>query len=172
MLQRLVENQLPLIASTGKEAELLTLLFRLRRERERYTLNACDALIDAWTARTEPILGLGTLTASLSAALSDAGTAQAGDSARVRVYTLGLRSLGQVLLRLPPELVEEELPRAKALVKDAYNDANVDLRQAAVQVIIAAHQRLKDTAVLFALLAPLEPSQLDLLSYYLAKAKA
>ena len=185
MLQRLISHQHALLAATNREAALLALLLQLRRRRrERATQSACEALVDAWTARTEPILGLGTLMAALDAALgkrrapaaaaatngNGSAPSAADEAARVRVYTLGLRSLGRLLLRLPPELVEEELPRAKLLIKAAFCAANVELRLAATQVIVAAHARMHDEATLFRILAPLEESQRDLLTYYISKS--
>jgi CLIP-associating protein 1/2 len=184
VLQRLISHQHALLAATNREAALLALLLQLRRRRrERATQSACEALVDAWTARTEPILGLGTLMAALDAALGKRRAAAAAatngngsapsaaeEAARVRVYTLGLRSLGRLLLRLPPELVEEELPRAKLLIKAAFGAPAVELRLAATQVIVAAHARMHDTPTLFRILAPLEESQRDLLTYYISKS--
>jgi hypothetical protein len=188
VLQRLISHQHALLAATNREAALLALLLQLRRRRrERATQSACEALVDAWTARTEPILGLGTLMAALDVALgkrrapaaaaaaaatngNGSAPSAAEEAARVRVYTLGLRSLGRLLLRLPPELVEEELPRAKLLITAAFGAPAVELRLAATQVIVAAHARMHDTPTLFRILAPLEESQRDLLTYYISKS--
>lgn len=70
----------------------------------------------------------------------------------------------------PHELIEEELPRAKELIRSALNDANVELRQEAVKVMVAANRKVGDPSLLFGILQPLQRAQEDLLMYYMAKA--
>ncbi|CEH13585.1 protein stu1 [Ceraceosorus bombacis] len=166
VLRRILENQLPLISSTDKETQFLSLVFRRRLEKENVSRNACESLIDAWSSGIEPILGLGTLMSALEPALRES---EASRSGRERVRKLGLYALRKLLARLPAELVEEELPRFKAFVKDAFADPNTDLRIAATDVIKTANSRLKDLDILFSILAPLEPHHKDLLSYYIGK---
>ncbi|PWN42734.1 ARM repeat-containing protein [Ceraceosorus guamensis] len=166
VLRRILENQLPLISSTDKETQFLSLVFRRRLEKENVSRNACESLIDAWSSGIEPILGLGTLMSALEPALRES---EASRSGRERVRKLGLYALRKLLARLPAELVEEELPRFKAFVKDAFADPNTDLRIAATDVIKTANSRLKDLDILFSILAPLEPHHKDLLSYYISK---
>lgn len=180
LLHRLVENQFPLFGATGAEADLVSLLFRLRRDTKRCPQGACEAILDSWADKTDAILGIGTLVACLRAALSaaarlpasspeEAGRLMGPQESRVAIHTLGLRALSRVLLRLPTELIEEELPRARDLVKSGLNDAQVTLRQEAVKVMVAANRKVGDPALLFGILQPLERAQEDLLMYYMAK---
>lgn len=115
LLHRLVDNQFALFVSSGKEMDLLTLVFSLRREKAKSLSNGCEAIVDTWSQRTDPILGLGTITSAMKNALVKAAMAESPDE-RIRVHTLGLKGLGKLLTRLPAEVVEDELPRAKELV--------------------------------------------------------
>ncbi|PWN49554.1 ARM repeat-containing protein [Violaceomyces palustris] len=174
LLHRLVENQYPLLVSCSKESDLLQLLFRLRREKAKGVASGCDAIMDSWTTNVDPVLGLGEIVNSLSSSscggnLTESEKKGAESIVTAKVKVLGLRGLGRLLMRLPRELVEDELPKAKAIVRDCFNDENVELRQAAVGVMVAANNQLHDPETLFAILAPLDKSQQDLLTYYFHK---
>lgn len=171
LLYKLVENQYPLFLSYGLEVDLLSLIFKVRASIGSGTasssasrrgatpptkvISGCEALIDTWAARTLPALGLSSLLSSMGLApspaetgptagaepLSPASAAAASDS---KVLLLSLRALSRLLLRLPPEMVLEEVPRARVWILRALNDEHVTaLRQAAVDVVSCAQVRIE-----------------------------
>jgi hypothetical protein len=173
LFYKLVENQYPLFLSYGLEVDLLSLIFKIRASigsgsaggsgsRRGATppskvISGCEALVDSWAARTLPALGLSSLLSSMGPAPSpidpgtDGVTAPAGPAAGAdsaasnsKILLLSLRALSRLLLRLPPEMVLEEVPRARFWILRALNDEHVTaLRQAAVDVISCAQVRIE-----------------------------
>ncbi|PWN20333.1 hypothetical protein BCV69DRAFT_312929 [Microstroma glucosiphilum] len=167
LLFHLVERQYPLFLSYGLEVDLLSLIFKVRASvgsgsnggnasasRRGATpptkvISGCESLIDSWAARTLPALGLSSLLSSMGPAPSlsapdtdaEGAAAAASDS---RILLLSLRALSRLLLRLPPEMVLEEIPRARSWILRALNDEKVTaLRQAAVDVVSCAQVRIE-----------------------------
>ena len=77
-------------------------------------MQASNLFRDTPTSRIEPVYGLTTLHATLrafrDAPLPPSATTEIRDS----TYAFGLIALGKFFLRLPPEVLEEELPRLRA----------------------------------------------------------
>lgn len=128
LLNRLVDHQYALFVSSSKESDLLSLLIRLNKSSTKSKLiqKGCDTILDAWSSRSNPILGFGRMVDCLKDGLESLPRLDSKveererkelESQRVRVFTLGLRGLGNLLSRLPMELVEEELPRASDLIR-------------------------------------------------------
>jgi CLIP-associating protein 1/2 len=59
----------------------------------------------------DPVYGLSTMHSSLKKFLSEPVPSNGNPEARALSYAFGLLALGKFLLRLPPEILEEELPR-------------------------------------------------------------
>ena len=76
-------------------------------------LEASNAIRDALTSRIEPVYGLTTLHANLRAFLAEAAPEFSNGNVKSATYAFGLIALGKFVLRLPPEILEEELPRLK-----------------------------------------------------------
>ncbi|BGP48503.1 suppressor of tub2 mutation [Rhodotorula kratochvilovae] len=163
LLKDLVENQFPCFA--GGEGGVFDLLFRLREEPSRTSIAATEAISSAFTARLEPLYGLGALVPALDAYLASAPAAPAAS------YALGLRQMGAFFELLPSEVLEDVLPRSAPLLKRALNDPTApDLRRAALLALVSAHCALQgDAARLDALVGGLEGDQKSLLAYYAAK---
>jgi CLIP-associating protein 1/2 len=73
-------------------------------------LEASNAIRDALTSRIEPVYGLTTLHANLRAFLAEAAP---DGNIKSATFAFGLIALGKFILRLPPEILEDELPRLK-----------------------------------------------------------
>lgn len=77
-------------------------------------MQATNLFRDTLTSRIEPVYGLTTLHAALrsfkDAPLPPATTTEIRDS----TYAFGLIALGKFFLRLPAEVLEEELPRLRS----------------------------------------------------------
>jgi len=96
---------------------------------------------------------------------SDAGSKDAS-------HAFGLIALGKFVMRLPTEVLEEELPRLKYTLMAALNDSTLVIREAAYATIIAAQLVLRDETHLFALLDGLDDNKKNLLTYYFDKHDA
>ncbi|KAF8845660.1 hypothetical protein BDN67DRAFT_993328 [Paxillus ammoniavirescens] len=151
----------------GRESELFSALFRVRYCNATDVLEATKTIRDALCSRIEPVYGLTTMHSSLRAFLAepamDAGV-KAGS------HAFGLIALGKFILRLPAEVLEEELPRLKQTFISALNDTStLVIREATYAAIIASQLVLRDEAHLFALLEGLDDNKKNLLTYYFEK---
>lgn len=73
-------------------------------------------------SQTEPVYGLTTLHASLRAFLAEPQSDRITQEVKLSSYAFGLIALGKFILRLPAEVLEDELPRLKAtLISVSYN---------------------------------------------------
>ncbi|KAE8269225.1 hypothetical protein A4X09_0g3129 [Tilletia walkeri] len=196
LLHRLVENEFPLFTSTGRELDLLALLFQLRKDgrKGKQTLDACEAILISWSARTDPMLGLGAVINNLKMTADSVGLVDrlhsgsngangnggvdgtqgpgisGGDESTLRTLVMGLKVLGRLLLRLPGEVIEEELSRATEVLRMTLTHVNVELRRTAIETLVAANKQINNAATVFKLVGPLPTSQQDLLMYYFHKA--
>jgi CLIP-associating protein 1/2 len=93
-------------------------------------------------------------------------------SAKDASHAFGLIAVGKFVMRLPAEVLEEELPRLKSTLMAALNDTTLVIREAAYATIIAAQLVLRDETHLFALLDGLDDNKKNLLTYYFDKHDA
>lgn len=115
LFKDLVINQHP--SFSGDEVEVYALLFRLRQHRtSRTAIAAVEGIADAFSAELEPLYGYGILRASLQDYLVARSTPPSASLAAS--YALGLRLIGKHFEKLPAEVLEEELPKAKGLIKN------------------------------------------------------
>ena len=77
-------------------------------------MQATNMFRDALTSRIEPVYGLTTLHAALRAFRDAPIPPSATTEIRDGTYAFGLIALGKFFLRLPPEVLEEELPRLRS----------------------------------------------------------
>lgn len=123
-----------------------------------------EAVTSALCAVVEPLYGLSCLRTSLGKFLETHNT-NAEDTKKS--YGMGLRSFGALFKRLPAEVLEEEIPRAKEFLRGALNDqTQPDLRLAAVTALTAANSILQDETRIFAMVGGLNRAQMQLLTYY------
>ncbi|GAA6028325.1 hypothetical protein JCM8097_006976 [Rhodosporidiobolus ruineniae] len=174
LLKDLVDNQFPLFA--GVEAELFSLIFRLREDPSRTSIAATESIATLFTSRLEPIYGLGALTPSLRAYLATSAQPSSADGAPqhsepiARSFALGLKLMGSLFEGLPQEILEDVLPSSKELIKRALNDSSSgDLRRSAIFALVSAQSVLRDEQRLVELVDGLARDQANLLSYYAAK---
>ncbi|KAF9519176.1 hypothetical protein BS47DRAFT_1388314 [Hydnum rufescens UP504] len=172
----MVENQ----ASYLDEAEVFSLLFHLRYANTHPILEATSTVRDALISRQEPVYGLKTLHACLSEFLSQpVPNCVEGrpDTSHVRTssHAFGIIGLGKLIMRLPAEILEDELPLLKTTltsVLDERDPSRTTIREAAYASIVAAQAILRDETRLFKLLDGLELSKKNLLTYYFDKHAA
>lgn len=77
-------------------------------------LGSTTVIRDALCARVDPIYGLTTMHASLLVFLAESQPASSSVEAKMGTYAFAVIALGKFILRLPDEILEEELPRLKA----------------------------------------------------------
>jgi len=166
-LRALVENQFS--AFVGDEAGLVGLLFRLREDPGRTSIAATDLIAAALGRQIEPLFGLGLVLAALAGLAGQASASGLTDPQR-RAYGLGMHLTGRCLALLPKEVVEEEFPRARALILGALNDrVSGDLRRSAVECLTEVNVVVGDEEWIFRAMDGLVPNQMNLLSYYFSK---
>lgn len=167
VLWELLGGQAPFVE--GREADLFATLFTVRYCNAVDVLEATKTIRDALATRIEPVYGLTTMHGSLRAFLAEPSS---DASAKDASHAFGLIALGKFVMRLPAEVLEEELPRLKSTLIAALNDATLVIREAAYAAIIAAQLVLRDETHLFALLDDLDDNKKNLLTYYFDKHDA
>lgn len=76
-------------------------------------MEATNTIRDVLALRIEPVYGLTTMHASLRAFQTDPPHSSSDNSVKAASYAFGMIALGKFILRLPAEVLEEELPRLK-----------------------------------------------------------
>jgi CLIP-associating protein 1/2 len=106
----MLENQGPYLE--GREADLFSMLLRVRYCNKVNVLEATSTIRDALTTRSDPVYGLTTFHGCLkSFQVEQSGAAEL--EVKAATVAFGLIALGKFVLRLPAEIAEEELPRLK-----------------------------------------------------------
>ncbi|KAJ6599260.1 clasp N terminal-domain-containing protein [Mycena vulgaris] len=168
VLWEMLENQAFYIE--GREADVFSLLLRIRYCCHHTVLEATNTIRDALTTRIEPVYGLTTMHASLRSFSGEAYPPTASVEVKAASYAFGLIALGKFILRLPAEIAEEELPRLRGTLISALNDkSSLVIREAAAAAIISAQLALRDETHLFALLDGLADEKKNLLTYLFDK---
>ncbi|KAI1792902.1 clasp N terminal-domain-containing protein [Ganoderma leucocontextum] len=171
VLWEMLENQAPLLE--GREADIFGVLLQIRYCAQLNVMQATNLFRDTLTSRIEPVYGLTTLHATLrafrDAPLPPSATTEIRDS----TYAFGLIALGKFFLRLPPEVLEEELPRLRSTLISALTESSgtsaLAVREAATAATIAAQMILRDETHLFTLLDGLPDEKKNLLTYMFDK---
>ncbi|KAI0959785.1 hypothetical protein AcW1_004513 [Taiwanofungus camphoratus] len=170
-LWEMLANQAPFLE--GQEADIFTALLQIRYCAHASVMQATNMFRDALTSRIEPVYGLTTLHASLRAFRDAPLLASSSVEIKDGTYAFGLIAMGKFVLRLPAEVLEEELPRLRATLISALTDVSSEsslmVREAAAASIIAAQLVLRDEAHLFALLDGLPDDKKNLLTYLFDK---
>jgi CLIP-associating protein 1/2 len=152
-------------------------------------MEATNTIRDALVVQIEPVYGLTTMHASLRAFQADPDHSLTNDVVKASSYAFGMIALGKFILRLPAEVLEEELPRLKGtlisvrvfltlrqiwdlticLVQSLNDKTSLVIRESAAVSIIAAQLVLRDETHLFALLDGLADDKKNLLTYLFDK---
>ena len=88
-------------------------------------LEATNSLRDALCARMGPVYGITTLHASLKVFHAEKPSPTADEVVKAQSYAFGLMALGKLILRVPAEIVEEELPRLKSTLIEVSNATGI-----------------------------------------------
>jgi CLIP-associating protein 1/2 len=124
----MLENQAPYLE--GRESDIFTLLLQIRYSNKIavnlfrclvcsgdlccvQVLEATNAIRDALTSRIEPVYGLTTMHASIRAYIVQPPPEVSNAGVKAASYAFGLIALAKFILRLPAEILDEELPRLK-----------------------------------------------------------
>ncbi len=171
----------------GHEAEVFTILLTVRYSNKQYVsqyasylpdytevtrqvFEATNTLRDALASRVEAVFGLTTLHAALVSFRASPIPPSCSGETKASSYAFGLIALAKFELRLPAEVLEEELPRLRHSLVTALTDASsLVVREAAAAAIVAAQVVLRDDAHLFALLDGLADDKKNLLTYLFDK---
>jgi len=154
----------------GHEGEVFTILLTIRYSNIQQVFEATNTLRDALTSRIEAVYGLTTLHAALVSFRASLVPPSCSEDTKASSYAFGLIALAKFALRLPAEVLEEELPRLKHTLVSALTDTtSLVVREAAAAAIIAAQVVLRDDAHLFALLDGLADDKKNLLTYLFDK---
>ncbi|OSC99183.1 hypothetical protein PYCCODRAFT_1480052 [Trametes coccinea BRFM310] len=171
VLWEMLENQAPLLE--GREADIFSLLLQIRYCAQMTVMQATNLFRDTLTSRIEPVYGLTTLHACLRAFRDTPPPPSATTEIRDGTYAFGLIALGKFFLRLPAEVLEEELPRLRSTLISALTESSgtnaIAVREAATAATIAAQMVLRDETHLFTLLDGLPDEKKNLLAYMFDK---
>jgi hypothetical protein len=103
-----IEQMCALCTLFHASIRILTVLWQI--------LAATSSLRDALVDRVEAVYGLTTVHGSLRAFLEESLPSDAAGDARDTTLAFALMALGKFILRLPAEIVEDELPRLKGTI--------------------------------------------------------
>ncbi|EJD01068.1 uncharacterized protein FOMMEDRAFT_29840 [Fomitiporia mediterranea MF3/22] len=167
-LWEILESQAPL--AEGREAEVFTHLLQIRFCNSINVLEATNTIRDALVARIDPVYGLTMLHASLRTFRAEPLVDTAKQEEKSASYAFGLIALGKFILRLPAEVLEDELSRLKTTLTTALSDTtSLVVRESAATCIIASQLVLRDETHLFTLLDGLPDEKKNLLTYLFDK---
>ncbi|PCH41419.1 hypothetical protein WOLCODRAFT_89263 [Wolfiporia cocos MD-104 SS10] len=171
VLWELLANQTALL--DGREADVFTILLGIRYSARPTVMQATNMFRDLLAGRVEPVYGLTTLHACLRTFRDEPLPPSSSIETKDGTYAFGLIAMGKFVLRLPAEVLEEELPRLRATLISALTDnsntTSLIVREAAAASIIAAQLVLRDETHLFALLDGLPDDKKNLLTYLFDK---
>ncbi|GJJ07339.1 hypothetical protein Clacol_001540 [Clathrus columnatus] len=160
----------------GRDADVLALLLRLRYAQDfnvdEGTVTIRDAQVELMNERNYTLYGLSTMSICLKNFLSLPEPSFASRDVKLRAHAFGLITMAKFIVKLPADILEEELPKIKSNLIDAYLSSEAIVRQAATTAITAAQVILRDEAHLFALLGPLPDDKKNLLTYFFEKNNA
>ncbi|KAG8694629.1 suppressor of tub2 mutation [Ceratobasidium sp. 395] len=152
---------------TEHQSELWAFLIRLRYANSEQVLQGTNAIRDALTAAVEPVFGLATANGCLVSFLTDAPPSPDLEPVRVNSWAYGLIGMAKLVMRFPPDILEEEIPRIRSTLTTAICYEQSALVRGAATVAIAACQLvLRDETHLFTLLGNLPNEKKNLLTYY------
>ncbi|KZT72610.1 hypothetical protein DAEQUDRAFT_722772 [Daedalea quercina L-15889] len=171
VLWEMIVNQWPLLE--GKEADIFSVLLQVRYCARASVMQATNMFRDALAERVDAVYGLTTLHACVRVFRDTPPPESSSVEIKDGTYAFGLVALGKFVLRLPAEVLEEELPRLRATLISALTNesrnSSLMVREAAAAAIIAAQLVLRDEAHLFALLDGLPDDKKNLLTYLFDK---
>lgn len=171
VLYEMVFNQSSLL--TGHESLVFSFLLEVRYAKKLNVFEATNAIRDVLIEKCDPILGLSTVHRNLEDFLKKPAVEESLAEARTSSYCFSLVALAKFILLLPPEVLEDELPRLKGTLITALSDStSASSREAAYVTIISAQMKLRDERQLFTILSGLSETQKHLLTYEFEKIKA
>ncbi|KAH7345258.1 clasp N terminal-domain-containing protein [Rhizoctonia solani] len=152
---------------TEHQAELWALLIRLRYANSEQVLQGTNAIRDALAAAVEPVFGLATANGCLHSFLDENLPSPELEPVRANSWAYGLVGMAKIMMRLPPDILEEEIPRVRGTLTTAicYEQSSI-VRGAATVAIAACQMVLRDETHLFTLLGNLPNEKKNLLMYY------
>ncbi|KAJ1311708.1 hypothetical protein OPQ81_010180 [Rhizoctonia solani] len=155
---------------TEHQAELWAFLIRLRYSNSEQVLQGTNAIRDALTAAVEPVFGLATANGCLHSFLDETPPSPELEPVRANSWAYGLVGMAKIMMRLPSDILEEEIPRVKGTLTTAICYEQSSLVRGAATVAIAACQMvLRDETHLFTLLGNLPNEKKNLLTYYFSR---
>ncbi|WAQ93103.1 hypothetical protein PtA15_18A160 [Puccinia triticina] len=171
LLRALILYETMLMA--GKETELCELLLLVASEGVSNLIIAVEALGSLWAETSDPVYGLSCLRSCVEIvsqrnSMNQASINQPGSE---NWMGLAMSCLGGFFCRLPPEIVEEELPKASELIKRALNHRQAEIRMSAVMSLVSANQVIKNDREIFQVLGNLTTAQEALITYYLTPSQ-
>ncbi|CAE6524060.1 unnamed protein product [Rhizoctonia solani] len=149
------------------QAELWAFLIRLRYANSEQVLQGTNAIRDALTAAVEPVFGLATANGCLHSFVDEDPPTPELEPVRANSWAYGLVGMAKIMMRLPSDILEEEIPRVRNTLTAAICYEQSSLVRGAATVAIAACQMvLRDETHLFTLLGNLPNEKKNLLTYY------
>ncbi|KZT26934.1 hypothetical protein NEOLEDRAFT_1161851 [Neolentinus lepideus HHB14362 ss-1] len=175
VLWEILENQAPLV--DGHESDVFAVMLQARYCNKLNVLEATNTIRDALTTRIEPLYGLTTFHSNLKTFLAAPAPAFSTPETKAGIFAFALIAIGKFILRLPADIVEDELPRLKPTLMTAstlsftkaLHDTSLIVRESAVACIVAAQLMLSDETHLFAILDGLADEKKNLLIYMFDK---
>ncbi|TFK56070.1 hypothetical protein OE88DRAFT_1692958 [Heliocybe sulcata] len=174
VLWEIIENQAPLLE--GRESDVFSVMLGTRYCNKLHVLEATNTIRDALTTRVEPVYGLTTFHSNLKTFLAAPPPTSSTPETKSGIYAFALVAIGKFILRLPADIIEDELPRLKPTLMAAsapqlfaLHDSSLIVRESAVACIVGAQLMLRDETHLFAILDGLADEKKNLLIYMFDK---
>lgn len=124
LLLKLVTCQTDLLG--GREGEIASLLLELRRNQDKNIAAAVQVVMQMFVGAMDTLYGLATLRSSLDSHLAEHRQPNGSlDAATANSYSTGLEAFGRLFLDLPSEVLEEEIIKARDLIKEVRIESQV-----------------------------------------------
>ncbi|SCV72125.1 BQ2448_4819 [Microbotryum intermedium] len=166
LFKSLVEHQLASFA--GSEQDVFSTLLRLRSsDPTRSTIGAIEGIASCFCTTSEPLFSLSSLNQAMERFLSSASTPNTLDKSLG--FSLGLRCLGTLFERLPPEVLDDVVPPSLPLIKKALEDPSGEVRRSSINALTSVFKVYRDENRLWDVVGDMPKDRKNLLTYYIAK---
>ncbi|SGY21271.1 BQ5605_C016g08217 [Microbotryum silenes-dioicae] len=167
LFKSLVEHQL--VSFAGSEQDVFSTLLHVRSsDPTRSTIGAIEGIASCFCTTSEPLFSLSSLNQAMEHFLSSSSTHNTALDKSLG-FSLGLRCLGTLFERLPPEVLDDVVPASLPLIKKALEDPSGEVRRSSINALTSVYKVYRDENRLWDVIGDMPQDRKNLLTYYIAK---
>ncbi|SCZ88297.1 BZ3500_MvSof-1268-A1-R1_Chr2-1g04317 [Microbotryum saponariae] len=167
LFKSLIEHQL--VSFAGSEQDVFsTLLYVRSSDPTRSTIGAIEGIASCFCTTSEPLFSLSSLNQAMERFLSSSSTPNTTLDKSLG-FSLGLRCLGTLFERLPPEVLDDVVPASLPLIKKALEAPSGEVRRSSINALTSVYKVYRDENRLWDVIGDMPQDRKNLLTYYIAK---